>query len=407
MWVPRNAQEIEDAARGGRLIETPSFDAKADLPAAKKNIDVAKDVAAMGTDGGVLLYGVGEDENGNPTRPGPLALAGTADRVSQIVSTSIAEVPFIELREIPCADQESRGYLAVVVPQSARAPHMVIVNGDNRYYGRDAKGNRILTEGDVARLYERRQRWEIDREQVLIEVIKGAPLYPSATQGYIYAFTRPAAVDEGIFERAQATIGQQQVELMRWLMATVNSTELQGAYGPSLGHSPYLRRHGADMWRWATRSVEDIDPNGSDPTSLVTLDVNLDGRGQLFCGRATDTRVRDPDRPPRVIEIVIAGNVEAFFTVMGAIYEAAGYHGAVDVGVAITGVKGAESERANRNYARFDLARYPVDQYRRTDRVAAAELRAAPALSQRLLRHFFEATTEIDGWNPWTQPKNR
>jgi len=45
----------------------------------------------------------------------------------------------------------------VIVPQSARAPHMVIVKGDNRYYGRDARGNRVLNEGDVARLYERRQ----------------------------------------------------------------------------------------------------------------------------------------------------------------------------------------------------------------------------------------------------------
>jgi len=50
-----------------------------------------------------------------------------------------------------------------------------------------------------------------------------------------------------------------------------------------------------------------------------------------------------------VIEVVIAGNVEAFIAVMGALYVAAGYHGAVDVGAALTGVKGAESERARRN----------------------------------------------------------
>jgi hypothetical protein len=48
---------------------------------------------------------------------------------------------------------------------------MVTVGGDNRYYGRGATGNMRLSEGDVARLYERRQRWEIDREDMLDEVI--------------------------------------------------------------------------------------------------------------------------------------------------------------------------------------------------------------------------------------------
>jgi hypothetical protein len=33
-------------------------------------------------------------------------------------------------------------------------------------------------------------------------------------------------------------------------------------------------------------------------------------------------------------------------------------------------------------------------------------LRAAPELGHRLLRHFFEATTEIDGYNPWTELEN-
>lgn len=77
----------------------------------------------MATDGGVLLYGVAEDDQGNPTVPESIPLRGAPERVSQIVSTSISEVPFIEPpRSYPCADDPSRGYLAVVVPQSARAP---------------------------------------------------------------------------------------------------------------------------------------------------------------------------------------------------------------------------------------------------------------------------------------------
>src|SRR5688500_12553368 len=104
MWVPKSASEIEAAARANELPETPSFDAKADLPQPNRNADLAVDVAAMTTDGGVLLYGVAEDENERPTIPNPITLAGTGDRIGQIISTSIAEVPYVKVDEFPCDD---------------------------------------------------------------------------------------------------------------------------------------------------------------------------------------------------------------------------------------------------------------------------------------------------------------
>ncbi len=55
--------------------------------------DLAIDVAAMATDGGSLLYGLGEDENGRPTVPQPFELAGARERVDQIVQTFISEPP--------------------------------------------------------------------------------------------------------------------------------------------------------------------------------------------------------------------------------------------------------------------------------------------------------------------------
>lgn len=409
VWVPRSAPEIEDAAQAGSLVEGPSFDAKADLPPARKNADVAKDVAAMATDGGVLLYGVGEDEHGNPTQPEPILLAGAPERVAQIVSTAITEVPFIDVRTFQRADDPTSGYLVVIVPQSARAPHMVVVGGDHRYYGRDAKGNRVLSEADVARLYERRQRWGVDREQVLVEVLRSAPVMPVAGRGYVHAFTRPAAQDPGIFERAIEAFGGSSSAHQR-LLNTVNAAELRGTYGPSLESASYWRRHGGDMWRLSNYGPDDLahvnaaPDTERDPTNIVVIDLNLDGRGQLFCGRATDSMIDAPDHR-YVIEVVIAGNVEVFFKAMGDVYEAANYHGAVDVGLALTGLVGAHSERRRRSL--HPGPPYPVDTYSRTDRVAAAELRTAPDLSQRLLRHFFEASTGIDGYNPWTQPQNR
>lgn len=207
MWIPRDADEIEHAARRGNLTETPSFDAKADLPSPNKNASLAVDVAAMTTAGGALLYGIGEDAQGQPTIPQPIALAGQADRVAQIVATSIMEVPYFEPHEFPCADDPSRGYLLLLVPASARAPHQVTVGKDLRFYGRDAKGNRILTEGEVARLYARRQEWEQDRDTLLDRLVSEAVHQARGDLVHAYAFVRPVVRDDQMWRRAEAQAG--------------------------------------------------------------------------------------------------------------------------------------------------------------------------------------------------------
>ena len=157
MWIPRTERDIVSAIEAGNLIENATFDAKMGLPDKGKSKDLAKDVAAMANNGGVLLYGLGEDENQRPTVPKPFDLAGARERVDQIVQASISEPPVIEIYAIPTESDPSIGYLVVVVPPSHRAPHMVTAGGDNRYYGRGATGNVQLSEGVVARLYERRQ----------------------------------------------------------------------------------------------------------------------------------------------------------------------------------------------------------------------------------------------------------
>ena len=94
--------------------------------------------------------------------PQPFELAGVRKRIDQIVRSTISEPPAIEVYTIPTDDDPSLGYLVVHVPASSRAPHMVTVGKEHRYYGRGATGNVLLTEGEVAPLYKRRQRWEVD-----------------------------------------------------------------------------------------------------------------------------------------------------------------------------------------------------------------------------------------------------
>lgn len=100
-----------------------------------------------------------------------------------------------------------------------------------------------------------------------------------------------------------------------------------------------------------------------------------------------------------IIEELIAGNLEAFLAVMATVYESAGYHGHVDIGVALEGLGGAASlVRQGRWFEDFT---YGAAKFTRTGRVAAAELHRPDEVAHGLLRHFYEATTGIDGYNPF------
>jgi hypothetical protein len=384
MWIPKDAEEIERAARAGDLSETPSFDAKVALPRPNKNADLATDVAAMSTDGGALLYGVGEDDHG-PTMPQPIPLAGVGDRIGQIVATSIAEVPYIDVREYPTAADPAVGYVLVIVPQSARAPHQVTVGGDLRFYGRGAKGNRRLTEV-----------WDVDRQRLLVESIQasGVPERPGA--GYVHAFTRPVVPEQEMYDRAAVALGGNQ-QVRQRLLAVIHDTRLRGKYGPSLEQAPYWNRRGADEWRLATRDESEAS-NPKHITSLSELRINIDGRGHLFVGRATDTALNDAH--PLIVEVVIAGNFEAFLAVMGLLYTSAGYYGHVDLGVALTGIEGAGSAARSKDLLAPDFA-YGAPTFTRTARVATLELNEPHVVTHRLLRHFYQATTGIDDYNPF------
>ena len=113
----------------------------------------------------------------------------------------------IEIHDIPSNEQAGMGYLCVVVPVSPRAPHMLTIDRDNRYWGRGATGNRLLTEGEVSRLYERRERWEQDRDQLLARVIESVPpfTFDVAQVGLVGTIVRPVMPSRELLRDAAGT----------------------------------------------------------------------------------------------------------------------------------------------------------------------------------------------------------
>ena len=89
MWTPESADELERAPAKGGLEESATFDGKRELGT---NEDIVVDICAMTPEGGMLVYGAGENRDKTRlTEAYPVALA--AGRQAPGPPTSAATRP--------------------------------------------------------------------------------------------------------------------------------------------------------------------------------------------------------------------------------------------------------------------------------------------------------------------------
>ncbi len=403
VWIPKSADEVEARAAAGDLSETAVFEGKRELPPPHKTIELAIDVAALAGDGGIMIFGLGEDEHKRLTILAPFALAGVRERIDSIVRSCIAEPPTIEIVSLPTAGDATIGYIAVVVPPSPRAPHMVVKNGDMRYYGRGPVGNVRLSEGDVARLYQRRQRWEADQEAIIDHAVARSPLSPTEGYGFLYLGVRPVVPDEGLLDRAIERFGPDERRQRHPL-----SRFLAEACGPEVFPTGrmYLDMDAGMVWRRQAEGYRvsfGLEPGEQVvPQRLLTFAVDDDGGGHLFHGRATATR----DGTPFIFEDVAVGLTTRLLRLLGGVYEAAGYMGPLDVGLLVTGLRGGVSDwlvhRTSLGAHFYSTpALYDQDEYRRTRRFAALDLLRDPQQAARSLTERLYRTTTGERYDPF------
>jgi hypothetical protein len=147
MWVPRAYAEIDQAI--GSAEETTQLDFKQELG---KSRDIAKDIASMTIDGGVLVYGV-KEKNGVAVAITPVPLSGTVERIQQIADSAVHPPPAIETEAVKANPGDGEGVVVVVVAASPLAPHMA----NDRYPARSGTTTRYLAELEIERLYEQRR----------------------------------------------------------------------------------------------------------------------------------------------------------------------------------------------------------------------------------------------------------
>lgn len=351
MWIPKTEAEIIQAIDNKAIEESSIFDAKKELGTSNK--EIAKDMAAMANNGGVIIYGIGEDSNGYPTIPNPIPLAGEPERIALIAQTAIVEplkvVPF----SIPSANDSSLGYLVVVIPPSERAPHMVEAKNDNRYYGRSGKTNIPLTEGEVARLYERRQKQEVDREALLDEEIKRKGISSEPDTIHLYAIVRPLFHDQGLLGR----IAKSNQEMTHILNDMVDSSRVPN--GPHRSSNDFSV---SSSWKQQVEGLSaELGPNDS-----FKLEVDFDGTIHLFLGEGAYINSDAKIFRARPVAMYIA----SLLRFSSKVYSKTQYIGMVDICIALNGLK--DSTIFPTQLGKTIL--YERNDYRKTTRISALSI---------------------------------
>jgi hypothetical protein len=333
----------------------------------------------MTVDGGTLLYGLGGD---NPTRPdelSPFETAGARERIDAVIHSAIEETPVVDVYDIESEDEPGKGYLCIVIPPSPRAQHMLTSDGDGRFWGRGDTGNRILSENEVARLYERRGEWEADREEQLSEAVAAYPFeFDAAAEGVVLVTLRPVAAGR---ELLRIAAGEASIAQFLQGEATTPAREKdpyprQGTSG--LGEAFQVGAAQADQW---------IAANTNDRASRYQALALFFADGTFAYWHSPILNTRN-GQLKFVMEQSVTRALYQPLLVAEYLYDAAGFFGSVDVGLAVLGLKGVGG--ATRLNA-FEMSLYGADEYRRSERVTGEELRSGrDDVTRRLLRPLYE-----------------
>jgi hypothetical protein len=183
--------DIVVAAQSGVLGESHWVELKKDIPKASPNgdpnLELAKDLASLSVDGGVLIVGV-RDKTFEVVGA---AVTGRIDRITAVAAGKITPPLQVAIADaLPHPDNPELAVLVVTVPASENAPHMV----GGHYWGRNNVGKQILGDEDVRRLLTTQQARAAGFEQrirALTAQLDPLPL-EDRKNSHLYLLAEPA-----------------------------------------------------------------------------------------------------------------------------------------------------------------------------------------------------------------------
>jgi hypothetical protein len=151
-------------------------------------------------------------------------------------------------------------------------------------------------------------------------------------------------------------------------------------------------------WRWY--GAEGLAVGSTDrPDYAIWMLIRHDGETRFFCVCGS----RTSEGLILIDESVLAANLAKMLAVTVEFYNRAGYIGAVDFGVAVTGIRGVFSghkhdQRLLRAAVRGEPG-YPQEDYRATERIATAADLKPREVAMGLLQRLFDALVGM-GYEP-------
>lgn len=279
--------DLVTAAETGTLTETQWVELKAAIPASSPaaNLEVARDLASLSVDGGVLTVGV--------KNPGTKAehvvgsaddMEGLKDRIDQIASSTRIQPPLNVRFAPPIANpaNPTRAILLVTVPASASAPHMV----DGKYWGRGATGKRPLLDVEVSRLMMECRGRRDDFVEKLRSLNPGSLPGPvERRNGHLYVMAEPA-VGFAQLSLTVAAAGQHPRQLV------ANALSFHPTRSPSFESLAYVVNHpdGLALASWS------LSAETPDEKKMLYLLLTDGGSVQLTSGQGTLRYGQDGDR---------------------------------------------------------------------------------------------------------------
>jgi hypothetical protein len=397
-WNPTTEDELEQAGKADLLDEGGGrLEFKREVAAgASHNRELAKDLASLAINGGLFLIGV-NDVKARPPTLHAVDLAGLPERVEQVAAMKCDPPLLVRCTPIPCTANSAKGYLAVLVPPSPQAPHMV----EGRYWGRGDRTKRALSDSEVAVLHQRRQLLERNAAESLTDYVGRDPMVDTLTPNHSHLFVvaEPnAASDSMLLEVAKAADN-----LQTWIFKLVrrradDDPGFGELYAPDIGYANDFG-HRADGWALSSfeSAASGRDLAGMDEeklkrleTRLIEVELSENGAVRLFCGRASDNRESDPNFE-FAFEALVGGLTMRVLRIAANIADATGFWGTWNLGLAITDSKGKYSWlRAESHF--YEGTPYTAAKYLAFTRASTEELSDLPGdVATRLVGRFLRA----------------
>jgi hypothetical protein len=369
--------DLVAAADAGVLQETQWVECKTAVPTGRKaNLELARDLASLSVEGGLLVVGAIDKIEDSTGLVGVPDVDGLRDRIAQVASNSIKPPLNIAIDVVGDAGQPSRrSCVLVTVHSSTSAPHMV----DERYWGRSATGKRPLDDVEVRRLLSERTERSHGFQQHLLSMSDTFDPIPRSErrQGHIYFCARPMMTPA-----IKATDTLVSTTPKNWLTAALPgganyARELGGMVENEIPHPDGIMV--ASSWQRTAETRE-----------LYNVQVLLGDDGELRATSCEGTRAKQGDGRQ-----IIYANYHLEFAHQLILVAASvsnkqvGYRGEWEIGVHATGLAGCLSNFSVSEYRHYDIPPYQTDSYTSVTSASTDEmLDGTPAVVQRLYGGF-------------------